>query len=119
VFVHLSQIDQFLHKVILRHCLAGGEAGVRKGDLERRLNPSDDQEKANLRTECSGWLLMSNCKRGNRLNRVLQHMVAHGHVKLARGWDGQDWVVPLNVLDKIVAALNESDDSDKRTASGA
>lgn len=119
MFVPLSAVDQFLRKHILNLALSGGELGVSKRTLEHYLSPNRDPDTWKLRDECPGWFLLSGVKRGNRLNRVLQHMVARQEVRLEeRPANGGTWVAPLNVLDKLVAALNRADDeSAKGTAS--
>ena len=104
MWVDLKKFDQFVETEVLR-LIHREPDGIRTADLYSLFSPYWLSDKAGMVLKCPGWNLLSKHKRCCRLNKVIFRLISSGRIKREKGVFSGDRFVPLDVLDKIVFAL--------------
>jgi len=68
-----------------------------------------------LSHDLPGWLNLSEHKRNCRVNKVISRLIKEGRARVQKDPLRDPRLVPLNILDKIVFALERDDAEEKAT----
>lgn len=112
--VDLKAIDDFIERTIM-DLASRDETGVAKLTVANMLSPhlSSQSSVGSIQKTPIGLDLLSEKRRGDRLNRVIQSLVAQNRLKIVQQiWRNDPRLVALSILDTLAATVSD-DDSDK------
>jgi len=128
-WVNLKKVEAAVEHRIMVLINARSERGMPIDAINRYFEAGGLQSKV-LEVDIPGWLQLAAQKRKNRVNKVIRQLVLAGRARIVRENGAvvdfrkqpygdqlcmSDRLIPLNVLDKIVFAL-ENDDAEEAAA---
>jgi len=66
-------------------------------------------QKAIVEADIPGWCSLSRHKQENRVNKMISRLIKEGRARIQKDPGKDPRLVPLNILDKIVFALERDD----------
>lgn len=112
-FVDMKKVDQKIEARIMVLINRVPEKGMSVAAIKRYFEPSGLQKRI-LIEDIPGWVALSQIKRAHRVAKVISYLVKSDRARIdkdAYSYDG-GMLIPLNVLDKIVFALEREESVD-------
>lgn len=129
-FVNMKKMEELIEHRIMVLINSAPSRGYELENIQRYFRIGGLQSTI-LKSDLPGWELLGENKRTNRVNKVLRRLIKEGRARMVdekgeeldvdkpRPWytySGGCRVIPLNVLDKMVYALEQDETSTEASA---
>jgi hypothetical protein len=112
-WVNIKKVESLIETRIMILINEYPGRGRRLDVVKRYFNAFQEPEMTKLQNEIPGWFQLSGHKRIARVNKIIARLIKEGRARVEMEDNGNyyrvEYLVPLNVLDKLVFALEQKE----------